>query len=230
MIKCSCIAGIRGHLYAKETHKGPVSIFEKASYCKVSPNSKPRDLYLELFDRSYIWQAPRQQCCWCACQIPKRFDDSKFQTINLEASRLQEILRLGVLSDIETGSRYPYMLLTVATWPTCVPTIHSQCEHITVGLVTLLVNLLWPLCSAAPGRILCLDLWQPQWSALLYHPCHVHYIRMHPHKPANMFSWYGPVPFSMKSIGPVVWTLYTRATALIQGCAVIDLISYSISV
>ena len=29
--------------------------------------SKPRDLYLELSDRSEIWQALRQQCCRCAC-------------------------------------------------------------------------------------------------------------------------------------------------------------------
>ena len=31
--------------------------------------SKPRDWYLELCDSSEIWQAPRQHCCRCACQI-----------------------------------------------------------------------------------------------------------------------------------------------------------------
>ena len=30
-------------------------------------SDKTRDVYLELFDRSEIWQAPRQQCCQCAC-------------------------------------------------------------------------------------------------------------------------------------------------------------------
>ena len=30
--------------------------------------SKPRDLYIELSDRSDIWQTPRQHCCRCACQ------------------------------------------------------------------------------------------------------------------------------------------------------------------
>ena len=37
--------------------------------------SKPRDLYSELYDRSDIWQARRQQCCLCACQISKRYDN-----------------------------------------------------------------------------------------------------------------------------------------------------------
>ena len=37
--------------------------------------SKPRDLHLELYDRSEIWQPPRQQCCGCASQIPKRYDN-----------------------------------------------------------------------------------------------------------------------------------------------------------
>ena len=39
--------------------------------------SKPRDLYLELSDRSEIWQALRQQCCRCACQSSKRYDNLK---------------------------------------------------------------------------------------------------------------------------------------------------------
>ena len=39
--------------------------------------SKPRDLYLKLSDRSEIWQALRQQCCRCACQISKRCDNLK---------------------------------------------------------------------------------------------------------------------------------------------------------
>ena len=46
--------------------------------------SKPRDLYLELSDRSEIWQALRQQCCRCACQISKRYDNLKYQSRGFE--------------------------------------------------------------------------------------------------------------------------------------------------
>ena len=47
-------------------HEASVSISDKTSYPKVS---EPWDLYLELCDRSEIWQAPWQRCCRCACQI-----------------------------------------------------------------------------------------------------------------------------------------------------------------
>ena len=36
--------------------------------------SKPRDLYLELYDRSEIRQAPWQHCCRGDCQISKRYE------------------------------------------------------------------------------------------------------------------------------------------------------------
>ena len=49
--------------------------------------SKPRDLYLELSDRSEIWQTPRQQCCRCACQIWKRYDNLNCQSRGSETSR-----------------------------------------------------------------------------------------------------------------------------------------------
>ena len=49
--------------------------------------SKPRDLYLELSDRSEIWQALRQQCCRCACQISKRYDNLKYQSRGFETLR-----------------------------------------------------------------------------------------------------------------------------------------------
>ena len=48
---------------------------------------KPRDLYLELSDRSDIWQALRQHCCRCACQILKRYDNLKYQSRGFEISR-----------------------------------------------------------------------------------------------------------------------------------------------
>ena len=49
--------------------------------------SKPRGLYLELSDRSEIWQALRQQCCRCACQISKRYDNLKYQSRGFETLR-----------------------------------------------------------------------------------------------------------------------------------------------
>ena len=49
--------------------------------------SKPRDLYLELSDRSETWQALRQQCCRCACQISKRYDNLKYQSRGFETLR-----------------------------------------------------------------------------------------------------------------------------------------------
>ena len=55
--------------------------------------SKPRDLYLKLFDRSEIWQAPRQQCCRCACQISKRCDNLNYQSRSFETSRDPTIRR-----------------------------------------------------------------------------------------------------------------------------------------
>ena len=49
--------------------------------------SKPRDLYLELSDRSEIWQALRQHGCRCACQISKRCNNSKYQSRDFDTSR-----------------------------------------------------------------------------------------------------------------------------------------------
>ena len=49
--------------------------------------SKSRDLYLELPDRSEIWQALRQHCCRCACQISKRYDNLKYKSRGFETSR-----------------------------------------------------------------------------------------------------------------------------------------------
>ena len=49
--------------------------------------SKPRDLYLELSDRCEIWQALRQQCCRCVCQISQRYDNLKYQSRGFETLR-----------------------------------------------------------------------------------------------------------------------------------------------
>ena len=48
--------------------------------------SKPRDWYLELSDGPEIWQAPQKHCCWGACQISKRYDNSNYQSRGFETS------------------------------------------------------------------------------------------------------------------------------------------------
>ena len=49
--------------------------------------SKPRDLSFELSDGCEIWQALRQRCCRCACQISKRYDNLKYQSRGFETLR-----------------------------------------------------------------------------------------------------------------------------------------------
>ena len=71
--------------------------------------SKWRDLYLELSDRSEIWQALRQQCCRCACQISKRYDNLKYQSRGFDTLRDLTKRRLfgywdGALSIISHGT------------------------------------------------------------------------------------------------------------------------------
>ena len=41
--------------------------------------SRPRDSGLEFSNRSEIWQAHWQQCCWDACLISERFDHCNIQ-------------------------------------------------------------------------------------------------------------------------------------------------------
>ena len=74
--------------------------------------SKPRDLYLELSDRWEIWQALRQQCCRCACQISKRYDNLKCQIRGCETLRDLTKRRLfwywdGVLVPISLWPAHP---------------------------------------------------------------------------------------------------------------------------
>ena len=50
--------------------------------------SKPRDLYLELSDRSEIWQAPWQHCYRGACQISNRYQSRGFETYDMMFHRI----------------------------------------------------------------------------------------------------------------------------------------------
>ena len=68
-------------------HRAPSQYPKRRLFVRSRKVSKPRDLYLELFDRSDIWQALRQHCCRCACQISKRYDNLKYQSRGFETSR-----------------------------------------------------------------------------------------------------------------------------------------------
>ena len=56
--------------------------------------SKPRNWYLELSDRSEIWQTLRRHRCRCACQTSKRCDDSNCQSRGFGTSRDLKVRRL----------------------------------------------------------------------------------------------------------------------------------------
>ena len=87
--------------------------------------SKPRDLSLELSDRSEIWQAPQQQGCRSACQISKRCDNLNYQSRGFETSRDLTIRRLigywngaqqaGWQWDLSSAD-YHEMIVFAVTW------------------------------------------------------------------------------------------------------------------
>ena len=64
---------------------GPVSTSDKI--VRSHKASKPRDLYLEVYDCSKIWQAPRQQGCRGACQISKWCHNLSYQSSSYETSQ-----------------------------------------------------------------------------------------------------------------------------------------------
>ena len=70
---------------------------------------KLQDLYLELYDRSEIWQAPRQQCYRIACHISKWCNNFNCQSRGFETSQDLTTRRLirywnGALDDITNNS------------------------------------------------------------------------------------------------------------------------------
>ena len=67
--------------------RAPSQYLKRRLFVRSRKVSKPRDLYLELSDRSEIWQALRQQCCRCACQISKRYGNLKYQSHGFETLR-----------------------------------------------------------------------------------------------------------------------------------------------
>ena len=76
-------------LFTWKSHTGraPSQYLKRRLSVRSRKVSKPQDLYLELSDRFEIWQALRQQCCWCACHISKRYDNFKYQSRGFETLR-----------------------------------------------------------------------------------------------------------------------------------------------
>ena len=62
----------------------PVSISEKTSYREISSQNREIGSLSHHFE---IWQAHRQQCCRCACQISERSDNSKYKSRGFETLR-----------------------------------------------------------------------------------------------------------------------------------------------
>ena len=69
------------------SHRAPSQYPKRRLSVRSRKVSKQRYLYFELSDRSEIWQALRQHCCRCACQISKRSDNLKYQSRGFEISR-----------------------------------------------------------------------------------------------------------------------------------------------
>ena len=101
------------------TSQGPVSISDKTSYRK----SRSHEIG-SLNYRSEIWQAHRQQCCRCACQISERSDHSKYKSHGFETSRGLTIRRLfgywkrfqGLIVRFHKVSRPRNWMLTWTYW------------------------------------------------------------------------------------------------------------------
>ena len=100
---CALLAICDGNPSVDYLHKGSVTwkaSWVPSQYPKIRlivrsrEVSKPRDLYLEFSDRSEIWQALQQHCCRCACQISKRYANSKYQSRGFDTSRDLTIRRL----------------------------------------------------------------------------------------------------------------------------------------
>ena len=78
---------LRHNLLQQWTSRAPSQYPKRRLSVRSRKVSKPRDLYLELSDRYEIWQALRQQCCRCACQISKRYGNLKYQSRGFETLR-----------------------------------------------------------------------------------------------------------------------------------------------
>ena len=75
-------------LMARESkNQGPVSIYDKTPYRKVSWNLEAVRLAVWIIASLQIWEAPPQNCCGGTCQISVRSDYSKYKSRGFGASR-----------------------------------------------------------------------------------------------------------------------------------------------
>ena len=97
-----CVVGTRHHQYRERRPQGHVWMDYLASsntephfiiyqirhfVVRSREDSKPWDWCFELLHRCEIWQAHRQQCCRCACQISERSDSSRYKSRGFETSQ-----------------------------------------------------------------------------------------------------------------------------------------------
>ena len=82
--------------------RAPSQYPKRRQFVRSRKVSKPRDWYFKFSYRFEIWQAHRQN----AAEVPVKFQsDRTILNTNIAASRLYEILRKDVFSDIETGPK-----------------------------------------------------------------------------------------------------------------------------
>ena len=89
--------------------KSPFQYHRRRLIVRSRKVSKPQDVYLELYDRYEIWQAPRQQCCRRSCQISKRCNDLNYQSCGFEILLYLTIRRL---IRYWNGAQYVWCLYT----------------------------------------------------------------------------------------------------------------------
>ena len=75
-------------------HRAPFQYPMRRLIVRSREVSKPRDWQFQLSHRFEIWQARRQHCCQCACQISERLESSKYKSRGFETSRDLTIRRL----------------------------------------------------------------------------------------------------------------------------------------
>ena len=94
-----CTSGII--VIASRCKKYTIILFNKQwvdhySLSEISWSLVSAGLMLRLFSISEIWQAPRQQCCWDACQITERCHHYNIQSRGFETSWDLAVRRLNV--------------------------------------------------------------------------------------------------------------------------------------
>ena len=67
------------HVWEQTATRAPSQYPKRRLSVRSHKVSKSRDFYLKLSDRSEIWQ-----CCRCACQISKRYNNLKYQSRGFE--------------------------------------------------------------------------------------------------------------------------------------------------